>query len=161
MGAREEKAGEKVRNHSAWQVTVMNHIARSVKQIVEEFGTNDPYRLARMMGIDIDEFPFRRVRGLILDIAGKVTIVLNSNLPEWLKRFVLAHEIGHRLLSPQGTGYFFLAEHTLMDTDVECEANRFAVELLTWGEQPEQDETLEHFAARVGMPAEMMRYKAI
>jgi Zn-dependent peptidase ImmA (M78 family) len=143
------------------QVIPVDYIKRAVKELVEEYETSDPYRLARLMGIDVDEFPFRRIKGLILEIAGKVTIVLNANLPEWLKRVVLAHELGHRQLSPQGVGYFFLAEHTLMESRVEYEANRFTVELLTWGEEPELDETLEHFAARVGLPVEMMRYKVI
>jgi len=139
----------------------VDYIKQSVKQLVEEYETSDPYRLAQAMGIDVDEFPFRRIKGLILKIAGRVTIVLNSNLPEWLKRVVLAHELGHRQLSPQGMGYFFLAEYTLMESKVEYEANKFTVELLTWGERPEIDETLEQFAARVGVPVEMMRYKVI
>lgn len=139
----------------------VDYIKHSVKKLVEEHETGDPYRLARFMGIDIDEFPFRRIKGLILKIAGRVTIVLNSNLSEWLKRVVLAHELGHRQLSPQGAGYFFLAEYTLMESKVEYEANKFTVELLTWGEEPELDETLEHFAARVGIPVEMVRYKIV
>lgn len=139
----------------------MDYIKQFVKQLIENHETNDPYRLARAIGIDIDEFPFRRIKGLILEIAENVTIVLNSNLPEWLKRVVLAHELGHRQLSPQGMGYFFMAEHTFMESRVEYEANKFAVELLTWGEEPEFDESMEHFAARVGLPVEMMRYKII
>ncbi|NPV74543.1 MAG: ImmA/IrrE family metallo-endopeptidase [Pelotomaculum sp.] len=139
----------------------MDYIKRAVKELVEEYETSDPYRLARLMDIDVDEFPFRRIKGLILEIAGKVTIVLNANLPEWLKRVVLAHELGHRRLSPHGMGYFFLTEYTLMESRVEYEANRFTVELLTWGEESELDESLEHFAARVGVPVEMMRYKVI
>ncbi|SFR03326.1 ImmA/IrrE family metallo-endopeptidase [Desulfoscipio geothermicus] len=139
----------------------MDYIKQFVKQLIEKHETNDPYRLARAIGIDIDEFPFRRIKGLILEIAENVTIVLNSNLPEWLKRIVLAHELGHRQLSPQGMGYFFMAEHTFMESRVEYEANKFAVELLTWGEEPEFNESMEHFAARVGLPVEMMRYKVI
>lgn len=86
---------------------------------------------------------------------------LNSNLPEWLKRFVLAHELGHRKLSPGGVGYFFLAETTLMEPKVEYEANRFVVELLTAREELEPEESLEQFAARVGVPVEMMRYNRL
>lgn len=117
------------------QVIPMDYIKRAVKELVEEYETSDPYRLARLMNIDVDEYPFRRIKGLILEIAGKVTIVLNANLPEWLKRVVLAHELGHRQLSPHGMGYFFLTEYTLMESRVEYEANRFTVELLTWGEE--------------------------
>lgn len=138
----------------------MDYLKRAIKQLVEEHETTDPYRLARFLGIEIDKFPFRsKIKGLILEVAGKTTIIINSNLPEWLKRVVLAHELGHRFFSPQGVGYFFLAEYTLMETRVEYEANRFTVELLTWGEEPECDETLEHFADRVGLPVEMTRYK--
>jgi len=139
----------------------LNYIKQSVNQLVNEYKTNDPYRLAQEIGIDIDEYPFRQIKGLILEIAGMITIVLNSNLPDWLKRVVLAHELGHRQLSPQGAGYFFLAEYTLMESRVEYEANKFAVELLTWGENPEIDETLEKFASKIGVPVEMMRYKII
>lgn len=113
------------------------------------------------MGIEVDEFPFRKIKGLILEIAGRVTIVLNSSLPEWLKRVVLTHELGHQQLSLRGAGYFFLAEHTLMKTKVEYEANRFAVELLCGEDKPEKGEGVEHFAARIGVPVEMMRYRLI
>jgi len=136
----------------------MDYLKGAIKQLVEEHETTDPYRLARFLDIEIDEFPFRdRIKGLILEIAGKTTIIINSNLPGWLKRVVLAHELGHRLLSPQGVGYFFLSEYTLMESKVEYEANRFTVELLTWGEEPECGETLDCFAARVGLPVEMAR----
>jgi Zn-dependent peptidase ImmA (M78 family) len=154
----------KVKNNTVCmdkQVTPLNYIKQSVEQLIKDHETRDPYRMAQAMGIDVDEFPFRRIKGLILEITGKVTIVLNSNLPEWLKRVVLAHELGHRQLSPQGMGYFFLAEHTLMESKVEYEANRFTVELLTWGEEPEIEETVEHFAARMGLPVEMMRYRVV
>ncbi|WP_027364936.1 ImmA/IrrE family metallo-endopeptidase [Desulfotruncus alcoholivorax] len=139
----------------------MDYIKQSVQQLINKHETKDPYRLARAMGIDVDEFPFRHIKGLILEIAGNVTIVLNSKLPEWLKRVVLAHELGHQQLSPQRMGYFFMIENTFMESRVEYEANRFTVELLTWGEEPESDESMEHFAARVGLPKEMMRYKII
>ncbi len=136
---------------------LIDYIKKSVKQLVEMHETNDPYRLAQAMGIDVDEFPFHRIKGLIFEIAGESTIVLNANLPEQLKRVVLAHELGHQQLSPKNVGHFFLAEHTLMESKVEYEANRFTVELLTWGESPEIDETVEQFATRVGVPVEMMR----
>lgn len=139
----------------------MDYIKKSVKQLIDKHETTDPYRLAQAMDIDVEEFPFRRIKGLILEIAGNVTIVLNSKLPDWLKRVVLAHELGHQQLSPRRMGYFFMAENTFMESRVEYEANRFTVELLTLGENPESDESMEHFAARVGLPKEMMRYKII
>lgn len=138
-----------------------DYISNSVKEIIEEYGTNDPYRIADELGIVVDEFPFRRIKGMVIKIAEKVTVVLNSNIPEWMKRFILAHELGHHELSPQGIGYFFLTEHTLMETKAEYEANRFAVELLTFSCEPEPGETLERFAARFGVPKDLLaRFKA-
>lgn len=136
-----------------------DYINQAVQYLVGEQETNDPYRLARQMGIEVDEHPFERIKGIILDIAGQVTIILNSNLPERLKRVVLAHELGHLVLSPGGHGYFWIADHTLMESKMEYEAHMFAVELLTWGEGPEEDETLEQFAASVGVPVDMIRYR--
>lgn len=139
----------------------MDYIKRAVAQLINEHETRDPFRLARALGIDVDEFPFRKIKGMIIEIGEKTLIVLNSLMPEELKGLVLAHELGHRILSPRGAGYFFLTEYTLMETKVEYQANRFMVELLTGDKDPEAGETLEQFAARLGMPAEMMRYRII
>ena len=139
----------------------MDYIRETVECVVQEYGTRDPYRLAQAIGIEVDEFPFRRIKGLIIELFNQTIIILNSNLPDWYKRLVLAHELGHQQLSPQGVGYFFISEYTLMESKVEYEANRFAVELLAGGQEPEVDETLEQFAARVGVSVEMIRYKVI
>lgn len=97
-----------------------NYISQAVQYLVGEQETNDPYRLARQLGIQVDEHPFRgRIRGMVLNIAGQVTVILNANLPGWLKRVVLAHELGHLVLSPKGYGYFWLAEHTLMESKTD------------------------------------------
>lgn len=135
----------------------MDYIKQLVKELVEEHGTNDPYCIALDMGIDIDEYPFnKRINGMIYKITGKTVIVLNSNLPALLKKFVLAHELGHQLLSPVNTGYFFLTEYTLLAPNLEREATMFAVELLMWGEKIEHSETIEHLARRVGIPVEVL-----
>lgn len=133
----------------------MDYIGQAVTQLVGQYGTNDPYRLAQAMGIAIKEVSFESIGGLTMELAGKSIVLLNSNSPEWSKRFVLAHEIGHRQLSPTG-GYFFLKTHTFMQSKIEHQANCFAVELLTYGQDPEPDETLEQFMLKVGIPSEMM-----
>ena len=97
---------------------------------------------------------------MVIRIADRMCIVINSALPEPWKRFVLAHEIGHLQLSTKGAGYFFLSEHTLMLPFVEREANQFAVELLVGDEQPYWGETAGQFAARVGVPVKMVEYWA-
>jgi len=55
----------------------MDYIKRAINKLIGEYETNDPYLLAKDMGFDVDEFPFRRIKGIILETKGNV---LNSNL---------------------------------------------------------------------------------
>jgi len=97
---------------------------------------------------------------MVIRIAGRMCIAINSALPEPWKRFVLTHELGHLQLSAKGAGGFLLSEHTLMLPLVEKEANQFALNLLIRDKQPVggRGETAEQFAARVSVPTEMMEY---
>ncbi|GLI17384.1 hypothetical protein MTHERMOG20_18380 [Moorella thermoacetica] len=52
--------------------------------------------------------------------------------------------IGTQAIVSAGGGIFFPCR-THPD-GIEYEANRFTVELITWDEEPELNETLEHFA---------------
>ncbi|GAB6172037.1 ImmA/IrrE family metallo-endopeptidase [Paradesulfitobacterium aromaticivorans] len=135
----------------------MHYIQRAVRELVDEYSTQDPFTLAKEMGIQVFYYPFRKVKGMVIEIGAHKMVGLNSELPERLQRVVLAHELGHYTLSPAGVGYFFTSEHTLMESKVEYEANRFAVELLAGDADPEEGETLEQFAARMGVPWEMIR----
>lgn len=139
----------------------MNYIKQAVAQLIDEYETSDPYLLASRLGIDVEEFPFRKIKGLVIQVGSRTIIALNAALSEPWKRAVLAHELGHWRLAPAGVGYFYISRHTAMEPKVEYEANRFAVELLTGDQKPEIDETLEQFAARVGMPVEMIQYRII
>lgn len=137
-----------------------SYIRQAVDGLVYSCGTRDPYSIADFLGIEVDEYPFRsRIKGMVVEASDGVCIAINSVLSSPWKRFVLAHEIGHVQLSYKGVGYFFLSEYTLMLPLVEREANLFAMELLAGDEQPYWEETVEQFAARVGIPAEMMGYR--
>ncbi len=137
-----------------------HYIRQAVDGLVCSCGTRDPYRIADFLDIEVDEYPFRRkIKGMVVEASDGVCIAINSMLSSPWKRFVLAHELGHVRLSSNGTGYFFLSEHTLMLPLVEREANLFAIALLVGNEQPCWGETIEQFAARVGVPAKMVGYR--
>lgn len=137
----------------------MQYIRQAVNDLVRVCETRDPYRIAERLDIKVDNYPFRsNIRGMVIEVADRTCIAVNSALSEPWKRFVLAHEIGHLQLSAKGAGYFFLSEFTLMLPLIEREANLFAMGLLVGDEQPYWGETAEQFAARVGVPAEMMEY---
>ena len=57
-------------------------------------------------------------------------IHINQNLPEHLKKFTCAHELGHTIMHPKSNTPF-LKNNTFISVDkYEIEANKFAVELL-------------------------------
>ncbi|NMB11872.1 MAG: ImmA/IrrE family metallo-endopeptidase [Firmicutes bacterium] len=123
-------------------------------------GTRDPYRVTEYLNIEVDKHPFRSgIKGMVVQASDRVCIALNSGLALPWKRFVLAHEIGRFQLSTKGVGYFFLSEYTPMLPLVEREANLFAIELLVRNEHPYWGETVERFAARMGIPVEMVGYR--
>lgn len=139
----------------------MNYMKQAVARLIDEYERDDPYLLASRLGIDVEEYPFRKIKGLVIEIGNRTVIALNSALPEPRKRAILAHELGHWQLATARVGYFFISTHTVMEPKVEYEANRFAAELLAGNEEPEPGETLERFAARTGVPVKMMRHRAI
>lgn len=136
----------------------MNYIQKAVEKFVQKHNTTDPYELASAERIEVIEYPFTKVNGMVMTIADILTIALNSNLSEEMKRAVLAHELGHYLLSPSGTGYYFISENTLMESKIEYEANQFMFYLLIGDKRPKENETLEQFRARVRIPEEVMKF---
>lgn len=135
----------------------MDYIRQKVERIVNENMTNNPFDLAQSLGLSVYFSPFSKIKGMIISAFGRKIIIVNSLLSEEMQRFVLAHELGHHELSPSGSGYFFIAENSLMESKIEYEANRFAVELLAGDEEPEEGETVEQFANRLCIPSEMIR----
>ena len=139
----------------------MDYIQRIVTMFTEKHNTRDPYELANAEGIRVLFYPFSKIKGMIIPPNEHKICVINSLLPDNWQRFVLAHELGHYILSPAGYGYFFISENTLMEPKLEYEVNRFAMELLFGNDKPEAGESLEYFAARLGIPIELMRYRRI
>lgn len=136
----------------------MDYMKQLVSDIVREYETTDPYQLARYLGIEVDTFPFRRIKGFIVNDLRDVLIVLNQKMPEHEQKAVLCHELGHYFLSPPNASYLYITT-TYMHSKYEYEPNRFMIEFLTYEKYPEIDETLDMYARRIGVPVELMQYK--
>ena len=135
----------------------MSHINNSVRRLIKKHKTKCPYELAEHLGIEIFEYAFRKIRGLIFHLDGRKIIGVKAGLPEYLKRAIIAHEIGHEELHPVNVGYFFIKEHTnFVPGRYEREANLFAAMLLV-DEHPEYGETVEEYAARIRVPPELVK----
>ena len=106
---------------------------QTAARLIRRHGTNDPERLARTMGINVIYIDLGgSVYGTYLKYKRVKTILIDAErTPEHLRRFVLAHELGHAVCTPDANTSWISAYTLALNTDrIEREANTFAVELL-------------------------------
>ena len=105
-------------------------LARGIK---DSWQTNDPYEIAERLGIvvlhrdtNIKDFTAQTTK-----FPGYPTIIaINNAYSEFSKKVLCAHEVGHALLHEDCVNHFAITSKNVA-TNVELEANLFAVALLT------------------------------
>ena len=103
---------------------------KEVQILYQRYKTLNPYELADAMGIIVHYINLGKTRGFCYTSRRIKQVFLNIDMPEWMERFVLAHEIGHLIMHPNHNTPFL--HTTLFSIDrYEVEANNFALELLT------------------------------
>lgn len=107
-------------------------IKRRVENLVNKYGTRNPYKLCKRMKINILYMDLGNIKGIYKKVVTNKFIAINENLDEFCQKVVLAHELGHAIL------HHSKEIQTLKDYDLfpsfsnqlEVEANIFAAELL-------------------------------
>jgi len=141
----------------------MQPIKQIVQRLVKRHGTNDPATITSQKGILILYEDFKNIWGYF-NISKRIPMIhVNRNLDEHLQRFVIAHELGHRILHPK-VNVPFLRANTFQSIDrVEREANEFAVELLIpdslLHEHRHSGMTIREAAAIYGVPGDVAHLK--
>lgn len=137
---------------------VMKYLPDKITKLLKTHNTNDPFELGRSLGIVIIFLDLGDTYGFYRCYKRVKTIVINSELTEWLKRYVCAHELGHAILhSDLNTA--FLKKNTFYSIGkIEREANEFAVNLLLYDKSLEDYETKFDILRENGIPYEMERY---
>lgn len=130
-----------------------------IRKLIRKYKTSCPFEICRALGIQIRYFDLgKSTKGLYYRKLRRRFIVIHSELPDEWQRFVCAHELGHDRLH-KGVNRFFLEEHSYFAPGkFERQANRFAILLLSSGIRMLQDETVESYCKRVGIPPEMHNY---
>ena len=141
-------------------------IRKKVQQLIRRHGTNDPERLARTMGINVIYIdPGGSVYGTYLKYKRVKTILIDAErTPEHLRRFVLAHELGHAVCTPDANTSWISAYTLALNTDrIEREANTFAVELLLPDSFIRENEgcSIYQLARLRGVPERLVELKGI
>ena len=137
----------------------MNYIEKKVLSLVRQYNQRDPFILAKKLGIEIIENDLGEVFGYYTQINRIKFILINSKLSESEKKFVCSHELGHAILHSKIATPCLMHLKNLNDIKVECEANKFAVQLLMDGSHKEyyidnKFKIMEYY----GIPVEMERY---
>lgn len=105
-------------------------IRKKVVRLKKNYDTNSPFIIASGLGIKILYEDLGFINGYYNKMLRMKQIHINRDLPEHMKRFTCAHELGHALLHPNANTPF-LKNNTFLSVDkLEIEANKFAMELL-------------------------------
>ena len=102
-----------------------------VLKLIKTYGTNNPFKLAKKLNIEIIFDDLGEVRGLFKRILKRKFIFINSELSEFDQMLVCSHELGHAVLHAS-SNYQFMIDNTkiLRLSKLENEANLFASYLL-------------------------------
>ncbi|MEK3973675.1 ImmA/IrrE family metallo-endopeptidase [Psychrobacillus sp. FSL K6-1267] len=143
----------------------MTHIKSLVSQLVKKHGTNDPFKLAQLMGILIVFEPLGTALGYYNKNFRVPIIHINQDAPKEKQFFICAHELGHAIQHPD-VNTSFLRQNTLFSTDIlEIQANTFAVELLILdeylNEQNNTSFTVVEAIQGYGIPSELLTLKSL
>jgi Zn-dependent peptidase ImmA (M78 family) len=139
-------------------VSFLNWIIRTLDREIKKHRTNNPFEIAKNRNIIIRYFPLGQTLGFYMKNVRHQVITINSDIEDYLKKFVCAHELGHAILH-KDENTPFLHKNTLFSKDkIEREANEFAVYLLLHGENLEDYETKYDILRENGIPLEMERF---
>ena len=112
------------------------NIKLRVKNLVNKYGTGDPFALAKELDVSILYLPLpQQIRGLLVRLLRKKTIIVNSALPYPAQKIVVCHELGHVRMHWHA-GYFFQHDGIYYSPSrYEFEANEFAIHLLNYSSE--------------------------
>ena len=108
------------------------NIKRRVANLCKKYGTKDPYKLCKMLKINVLYVDLGNVKGVYKKVLTNKFIVLNEKMDAFCQKVVLTHELGHAILH-NSKDIQTLKDYNLfpkMNSKIELEANIFTAELL-------------------------------
>lgn len=132
------------------------------RKLSRQYHTTDPFVLCDEMGILVLMVPLVDIRGFYQRKLRNRIIYIDNSLPDYLQRWVCAHELGHALMH-DGTNAIYLDTHTYQVLDkFERSADRFAAALLC----PDEEElseyegfSAEQLASAFGVPEKLVIWR--
>lgn len=144
-------------------------ISNEVKRVKQKYDETDPIRLVKAMGVLLLSEPMGSspdaCKGFYFRQSRTQVITVNSDLPEELRRIILAHELGHAVLHSKAAGVKAFHDFKLFDeTSVyEYEANIFAADFLMEDDKVlsllNDDISFFGAASELNVPPELLDFK--
>lgn len=104
-------------------------IPKRVSYYVRKFNTRNPFEIADYLNI-LYQIGDIGCDGCYMFLKNHRYIFLNQNLSKHDMILVMAHELGHAILHRKQDCYFIKHNTLLLNSKIELEANKFAIELL-------------------------------
>lgn len=100
------------------------------ESIVKKYHTRNPFEIIKEKNVILIYAPLVDVRGFYQYFQRNHLIYIDENLPEYEKKFVCAHELGHMLMHKKANAVYMDTKTCFNTNKYEIEANTFAAELL-------------------------------
>lgn len=137
-------------------------ITKKVAYLIKKYGTNDPFKLAKELGIYVEHCSLGNVAGNYRYLEHSRWIFINSDIEDQdFLRVVMAHELGHALLHWRENSCFMAHQTFLLTSKLERDANIFAAYLLISDNLLHEYEefTWEQFCSCTGYPEELIKLR--
>ncbi|MGM8212726.1 ImmA/IrrE family metallo-endopeptidase [Virgibacillus sp. W0430] len=105
-------------------------IKQKVESLIKKYGTNDPFQIAKAMGIVVRIVPLGTILGYHARKSRVSIIHINESASTNQKIFTCYHELGHAILHPEINTPFLKNKTYYSNDKIEREANEFAIELM-------------------------------
>lgn len=141
-------------------------IYKHVNDLIELHGTNDPFKLAELIGLIVASKDIGSLNGVYCCTDELKCIIINENVDEVTAKVICAHELGHSILHENEKGFLDSSDTWLSPKNKslpEIEANHFAADLLISDEDlfdlASYEYTIDQMAVKLGVHTELLILK--
>ena len=133
-----------------------------VNKLINKYKTNNPFEICDALDYIVLQVSLIGVRGFYQYYDNSNIIYINLNLPEQVKKFVCAHELGHALMH-KDVNAIYLDTRTFLKTSIyERQANIFAINLIYPDDsfiEEYKDCTISQAARCLNVSEELLEYR--
>jgi Zn-dependent peptidase ImmA (M78 family) len=136
-------------------------IRKKTNTLKKKYGTNDPFDIAKYLGIKVIFEPLGSISGYYNKQLRMKQIHINHDLSDHDQLFTCAHELGHAIMHPDANTPFLRKRTGLLVSKMEIEADKFATELLIDDEVflEFQEFTTDQIARALGYNEELIKLR--